>query len=135
MSIHCFQKKVYVLNLETRVCTERELTEEFQPLAVPDNAIYRGQAIVGVEGSTGNSLNAAIWVGTDSTGGEWGCMHTTICTSILHIAKCVCVSVCLCVVPICSQTCLVSTLKCTLNPYFFWSHSLSVLVDKMYMRY
>ena len=78
MSIYCFQKKEYVLNLETRECTIRELTEEFQPLAVPENAIYRGQAVVGVEGSVGNYLNAAIWVGSDSTGGEWGCMHATI---------------------------------------------------------
>ena len=125
------QKKEYVLNLDTRECAIRDLTEEFQPLEVPESAFYRGQAVVGVEGT--NHLDVAIWVGTDSSGGEWGGIYATICTSILHInfAICVCVSigtlyyitivsVCLCVVPIYSQTCLVSTLKGTLNPYFLF---------------
>ena len=57
-----------ILTLECTV----PLDKPFQPLEIPQEAYYRGRAIVGVEGSVGNILNAAIWVGTISAKGWSG---------------------------------------------------------------
>ena len=62
------------------------MDKPFQPLEIPEEAYYRGRAIVGVEGSVGNVLNAAIWVGTISAKG-WSGIMLTIMVIIATLQK------------------------------------------------
>lgn len=72
--IELFQeKKYYVLDLDTRVCQEGQLTEPFIPHSVVDNATYRGDYIVGSNAIEGAGLDVTIWTHTfkDSKGNKY----------------------------------------------------------------
>lgn len=53
----------YRLNLQTRVCDKFAITDDFRPIAIPQNATFLGEFFLGTSSVQGAGVLVESWAG------------------------------------------------------------------------
>jgi len=83
-SLYLFKEgKEYQLNLKTKECKVSPLSRAFRPIAIPKNATFYGETIIGSLAAPGEGVTVQLWGGETEHGryaGSWtvkGCIPVT----------------------------------------------------------